>query len=129
MRGNIIRTAASLRLNTSVESNKLISSWLGILPILEKQGLEVTSFSLGYSFSPYLEVELKGAVSNYPLDKLKLILEEEKSTGVRTVFQALKSTMVLYERFDSTPTDDLIIKIKVGISPEVKVFIGNPFIG
>jgi hypothetical protein len=127
-RNRAMHFANTLKLNTSVESNRLIGSWLGILPVLESYGMEVTSFSLGYSLSPYLEVELKGSVASFPQERLKEILEEEKATGVRTVFQALKSTLVLYERFDSTPVDDLVIKIKVALSPEVRVFIGAPLI-
>lgn len=127
-RNRAMHFANALKLNTTVESNRLIGSWLGILPVLEGYGMEVTSFSLGYSLSPYLEVELKGSVAAFSQERIKDILEKEKATGVRTVFQALKSTLVLYERFDSTPVDDLIIKIKVAFSPEVRVFIGAPLI-
>ena len=123
---NLFSVVKSRIISTKVEGNRLINSWLKVIPIFESKGLEVTSFAVGYSLSPQLELELSGKTTDFEEDTMEFILKEEKNKIAASVFQSIKSTLALYKRGDSTPTDELLIRLKIGISPEIKVFVGVP---
>lgn len=111
------------------QTNKVINRWLDVLPTIEKYGLKITSFAMSYSINPSLEVELVGKSAEFPLERIREILEENKSSAsITSVFQAVRTTKNLYERTKSTPQEDLIIEIKIRFSPEIKVFLGVPLI-
>lgn len=128
-KNSIIEEVTSVKDSTLRGGSKLINSWLDILPILEECGFEITCFAMGYSISPTLEVELKGRVDQFPDEKIKAIMELHPKNGlIKTVFQAIKTTLHIYKKSDSTPQNDLIVSLRVRISPEVKVFVGTPTI-
>ncbi len=111
------------------QTNKVINRWLEVLPTIEKYGLKITSFAMSYSINPSLEVELIGKSADFPIERIREILDENKSSAsIVSVFQAVRTTKNLYEKTKSTPQEDLIIEIKVRFSPEIKVFLGVPLI-
>jgi len=110
-------------------SFEMIEEWLRIFPKLEMYKLEITSFSLGVAISPSLEVELVGKHEDFSQERLQEILTENKgSTGVTLVFNTIKTAYSLHRKTYAALNDPLIVKIKVKISPEVQVFIGEPLI-
>lgn len=111
------------------KSFRLIEEWLQIFPKLESYGFEMTSFALGAAISPSVEVELKAVHGQFPADKIQAIIEENKKTSaVNTVFTTIRTAYLLHEKTNSPIREPLIVKIRIRISPEIKVFIGEPII-
>jgi len=110
-------------------SFKIIEDWLQIFPALELYGLKITSFALSVAINPALEVELKGEHEQFPTDRLNEILQECKgSTGLTSVFSTIKTTYGLHRRTAASIRDPLIVKVRIRLSPEIKVYIGEPII-
>lgn len=119
--------AGSLGTSARDRSFEIIDEWLRIFPKLELYGLEITSFSLGVAISPSLEVELVGKHEDFTTERLEEILAENRgSTAFRLVFNTIKTAYSLHRKTYAALRDPLIVKIKVKISPEVQVFIGEP---
>ncbi len=75
----------------------------------------------------FLEVELTGSHTDFPLEKLADILAENKSgslTGM--MFNAVKTAYRLHKKVAQTPEEPLIVKIRLSLSPEISVFVGRP---
>ena len=107
----------------------LIEEWLAVFPRLEAAGLELTSFSLGLAISPSLEVEFRGQHEDFTEEKLERLLQEHlTSTALTSVFKTIRTAYKLHQRMGSALRDPLILKIKIRISPEIKVFLGEPII-
>jgi hypothetical protein len=128
--GNVLKEQANLLGDSAKEkAYSLIEEWVMILPKLEASGLDITSFGTSISISPALLVELKGNHSDFTKARLEELLEEHKySTPIRLVFNSIKTTYNLHDKSGSSIEEPLIVKIKVGLSPEINVFIGNPLI-
>jgi hypothetical protein len=110
-------------------SNKMIDSWLEVLPRVASYGFEIKSFAMNYSINPSMEVELFGNREDFPMERINEIIKENKGKpAVLSVFQALKTTMNLQNRLKEPPKDEIIIEVRVSISPEIKVFLGVPLI-
>ncbi len=123
----VAEKASSIKNLTQIEGNKLIESWLNILPTLQQYDLELTSFALGFSINPGLEVELKGKTDSFSEERIAEIVKEETGAAVRSVFQAIRTTIRLYGKTDDREVShELLVSIKVRLSPEIKVFIGLP---
>ena len=126
----IIKEQASILSDSAKERGyKLIEDWIRVLPEFERLGFEVTSFAIGISISPILEVELKGRHEDFPLDRINQILEKNStSSALSLVFNTIKTTYNLHLGAKCQLKDPLIVKIKVKIPPEIKVFLGEPII-
>lgn len=121
--------AATFGEGAKEKSYQLIEEWLLVFPKLEMHGLEITSFALGVALSPSLEVELKGKHEDFTKEKLEHILADTKgSTALSSVFQTINTAYKLHRRTLANLNDPLIVKIRIRISPEIKVFIGKPLI-
>lgn len=108
---------------------ELIEEWLAIFPKLEIYGLEITSFALGVGINPSLEVELRGKHEDFPKERIQEIIDENKgSTGIVSVFTTIRTTYGMHRRIYASLKDPLIVKIKIQLLPEIKVFIGEPLI-
>jgi hypothetical protein len=109
---------------------ELIEEWLNAIPLLEACGLKVASFSLGVSISPVLELEFHGDHANFSKDAMENILFKYKSnTVVQAVFSIVKTTYRLNEKVKAPLQSPLVVRVKVKISPEIKVLIGQGFVG
>lgn len=103
-----------------------IEKWLEEFPRIESYGLRVSSFSFIMRLSPSLEVELKGKHADFSLERLNEIVAENKSTTLTgMVFTAIRTAYRLYGKIASNPKDPLIVKIRLSLSPEISVFIGD----
>ncbi|MCB9276217.1 MAG: hypothetical protein H6564_19400 [Lewinellaceae bacterium] len=108
---------------------QLIEEWLLIFPKLELYGLEVTSFALGVALSPSLDVELKGKHEDFSRERLEQILAETKSSAALTsVFQTIRTAYMLHRRTMANLNSPLIVKVRIRLSPEIKVYIGKPLV-
>lgn len=128
--GDLIKEQANQISESAKEKGyQLIEEWVTALPKFEENNLEITSFALGVSINPSLEVELKGNHQDFAKDRIEEILKENFSNGpIRLVFNTIKTTYNLHEKAKCELQDPLIVKIKVKLSPEIKVFIGQPLI-
>ena len=121
--------ASTLGDGAKEKSFALIEEWLKVFPKLEIYGLEVTSFALSVALSPALEVELKGDHQQFPKERIQEILAENKgNTAMISVFNTIRMTYSLHRKIYATLKDPLIVKIKIRLSPEIKVYIGKPII-
>lgn len=110
-------------------SNKMIYSWLEVLPRVASYGFAIQSFAMNYSINPSMEVELVGHREDFPMERINEIIKENKGRpAVISVFQALKTTLNLHNKLKEIPKDEIVIEVRVSISPEIKVFLGVPLI-
>lgn len=128
--GEVIKDqTASLSEGAKEKTYQLIEEWLQIFPKLEIYGLEITSFALNVAISPALEVELIGDHKKFTQEKVQQILDEnKKSAAMTSVFTTIKTAYTLHRKTYASLRDPLIIKIRVKITPEINVIIGQPLI-
>lgn len=125
----LLEQAGNIGTGAKEKTYAMIEDWLKVFPQLEIYGLKVESFALGVALSPSLEVDLKGTHADFKMERLEeLLAKEENSTALRTVLSTIKTTYSLHRRIYADIKEPLIVKIRVRISPEVKVFIGEPLI-
>jgi len=107
----------------------LIHEWMSVFPKLEEYGLEMSSFALSIAISPAVEVEMTGLHEQFTMERIDEILKEcKQKPALQSVFTTIKSTYSLYDRMGKPYTDPLILKIRIRISPEIRVYIGLPLI-
>ncbi|RME95378.1 MAG: hypothetical protein D6772_13290 [Bacteroidetes bacterium] len=108
---------------------QLIEDWLQVFPQLEAHGLVVKSFALGLALSPSLEVDMVGKHADFTPEKLAALLATKQTEqGVRTVLSAIRTTYRMHQRIGAPLQEPLIVKVRIKLSPEVKVFLGEPVI-
>ncbi len=111
------------------KGSQLIDTWISILPKLEAYGFKTTYFALNVSINPTLEVELQSSAGAFPLGRIQAILEENKgNTPINLVFNSMKTAVNLHERARIGTIDPLTVKIRVKLSPEIRVSYGNPIL-
>lgn len=121
--------ASSIGEGAKEKSYRLIDDWLKVFPQLEVYGLEITSFSLSVAISPALEVELVSKHEKFPKERLDQIIAENKGkAALLSVFTTIRTTYQLHRRIYATLREPLIVKIRIRLSPEIRVFIGEPVI-
>lgn len=127
---DILRTQVSnISQGAKDKAYQIIEDWVEALSKLEDEGFEITSFALSVALSPALDVELKGSHEDFSMSKIQYMLDTHKGKTVfTTLFKTLKTTYQLHEKINAPLKEPLIVKIKVQISPEIKVFIGEPII-
>ena len=97
------------------------------MPKFEEMGFEITSFAVGISISPILEVEMTAEHGQFSMERIEEILEENKiSTPISLVFNTIKTTYNLHAKAECSLKEPLIVKIRVKMPPEIKVFLGMP---
>ncbi len=126
--GNTLREKAANAGQAAMDNTvSAIEKWLEEFPKISSYGLDVSNFAFTMGLSPSLEVELKGAHSDFPPDRLTQIIGENK-TGSLTgmIFTAVRTTYKLHRKIAPKPEELLIVKIKLALSPEIMVVIGRP---
>ena len=108
---------------------EIIEEWLKIFPKLEIYGLRITSSQLGVAISPSLEVELVGKHADFSQERLQQILDENKgSAAMTTVFTTIKTAYSFHRRMYADLREPLVVKIRIRLSPEIQVIIGDPLV-
>lgn len=126
---SIMDQASNLGEGAKEKTNKLIDDWMLVFPRLEAYGLEITSLSLGVALSPSLEVEMKGKHENFTQERLQQILDSNKNNAaITSVFSTVKTAYNLHRKIYASQREPLIVKVRIKLSPEIKVFIGEPII-
>ena len=121
--------ASNLGQEAKEKSSKLMDDWLGVFPELVSYGFEMTSFSVGFAISPSIDVELKGDPEQFSIERLEeLIAQNEGEKTLNYVLASIRSARNLHARMDTDLKSPLILKIKVKITPEIKVYFGTPMI-
>lgn len=121
--------ASSLGDGAKDRAYKLIDEWMQVFPKLELYGLRLNSCALSVAISPALEVEMVGQHEQFPPEKLDEIIQEVKGNpALASVFTTIRTTYNMHRKINPIFNDPLIVKIKIRISPEIKVFIGEPMI-
>ena len=108
---------------------KVIDSWISTLPKLEAYGFKTTYFAVSLSLNPTLEIELQSTCAAFPLGRVEAILAENAGNSpINMVFTTLKTTLSFHQKARIEAIDPLTVKIKVRLSPEVRVSLGNPIL-
>lgn len=107
-----------------------IDSWLDVFPELESMGLEINNFGISLGILPELEVELTGQPGVFDdgkLEELRLKYEDNRKVGL--VLKAIHTTKLAYDRVGKKEiSDQVFVKIRVKVPPEIGVYFGRPFI-
>jgi hypothetical protein len=107
----------------------IIESWLEVFPELESLGLEITSFGLTLALSPSLDVELSGPAGLFDQGRLIEYRERYKDDShVSMVLRAIHTSKQMYHKLGKVHSDEIFLKIRVKVPPEVSVFFGRPAI-
>ena len=105
----------------------IIEEWVELLPKLMALGFEMTSFGISMSLSPCMLAELKGKTDDFSEERIKELLEIHKEDkSLKLFLNVIKTTFVLHKKTNAGMKDDLIVRVEVKLSPEIKVFIGQP---
>ncbi|HRG43574.1 MAG TPA: hypothetical protein PKY97_03880 [Saprospiraceae bacterium] len=105
----------------------IIEEWVELLPKLMALGFEMTSFGISMSLSPCMLAELKGKTDDFSEERIKELLETHKEDkSLKLFLNVIKTTFVLHKKTNAGMKDDLIVRVEVKLSPEIKVFIGQP---
>ncbi len=124
--GDLIKEQANALGDAAKQKGYLIiNDWISILPKMESYGLSTTFFSISVSLNPTLDVELSGNAEKFNKEYLDQLIEENKgSTPMNLVFSAIKTTYQLHQQTGFQTLDPLTVRVKVRISPEIKVSYG-----
>jgi hypothetical protein len=128
--GDLVKEKAG-ELNESAKEKIMsgIEDWIEILPKIKALGFETTAFGISMSISPCLNVELKGKTADFTEEKIKEYLEMFKTEKTLKLFlSVLKTTIVLHKKSKAELKEDIFVRIDVKLSPEIKVYIGQPCI-
>lgn len=105
----------------------VIDEWVEILPKLMSLGFEMTSFGISMSISPCMLAELKGSTSDFTEERIKILLEQYKDEkSIKFFLNVIKTTLLLHKKTNASKKNELIVRLEVKLSPEIKVFIGRP---
>ena len=125
--GMLKDSASSIGQGAREKTQEVIEEWLKVFPKLEAYGFQVTSFSLGVSINPSLEAELRAQHDAFPPERIEQYLVDTRaSTAMQLVFTTVKSTYGLYRKANLPLRGELIVRLRIRISPEIRVIIGSP---
>ncbi len=126
--GDLIKEQASALGDAAKQKGySIINDWISILPKMKEYGLETSFFSLTVSINPTLEVELTGDAEKFTKDYVESLKEEAKgSTPMTLVFNSIKTTYQLHQQADLGTLNPLTVRIRVRLSPEIRVSYGEP---
>lgn len=126
--GAVLREKAVAAGQAAMDSTvQAIEKWLEEFPKIESHGLQVSNFAFSMGLAPSLEVEMTGSHFSFSAEKLSEILSENKSGSLTwMVFNAVKTAYRLHRKIAKTREEPLIVKIRLSLSPEISVFVGQP---
>ena len=126
--GDLIKEQATALSDAAKQKGyTIINDWISILPKMKEYGLETSFFSLTVSINPTLEVELTGDAEKFNKEYVEQLREESKgSTPMTLVFNSIKTTYQLHQRAELGTLNPLTVRIRVKLSPEIRVSYGEP---
>jgi 16S rRNA C967 or C1407 C5-methylase (RsmB/RsmF family) len=85
------------------------------------------SFSFGASLNPSIDAEFKGKCIDFPIEKWEEFISlNEKNKSLTLVFNTIKSTFKMYQKIKTELPEEFYLRIRIRLSPEIRVFLGEP---
>lgn len=126
-KNNIKNQAENISASAKNQYEKMVEDWLQIIPQIEESGLQLYSFSFSASLNPSIDAEFKGKCADFPLEKWEeLISLNEKNKSLSLVYNTLKSTFKMYQKIKPEMPEDFYLRLRIKLSPEIRVYIGEP---
>lgn len=125
---SVIRdSAASVGQSARDKTQEVIEDWLKVLPRLEAYGFRTAQFTLSVSINPMLDAELRAPHEAFPPERIEQYLEETRQhAALQLVFSTVKSAYGLYRKAELPLRGELTLRLRIRISPEIRVTIGAP---
>ncbi|MDX1408958.1 MAG: hypothetical protein R3330_12510 [Saprospiraceae bacterium] len=122
-------TLTDLSDSAKEKSKAVIDDWLNVFPQLEGMGLEMTSFGMALAISPSMDVEFKGSGSDFDEEALDRLKEEHKGNShVLNVLRVIRLTRKMHLKMGKDASQEMYVKIRVRVPPEIRVYYGQPVI-
>ena len=126
-KNNIKNQAENISASAKNQYEKMIEDWIKIIPQIEESGLQLYSFSFSASLNPSIDAEFRGKCVDFPLEKWEeLISLNEKNKSLALVYNTLKSTFKMYHKIKAEMPEDFYLRLRIKLSPEIRVYIGEP---
>jgi 16S rRNA C967 or C1407 C5-methylase (RsmB/RsmF family) len=126
-KNNIKNQAENISASAKNQYEKMVEDWIKIIPQIEESGLHLYSFSFSASLNPSIDAELRGKCVDFPLEKWEeLISLNEKNKSLSLVYNTLKSTFKMYHKIKPEMPEDFYLRLRIKLSPEIRVYIGEP---
>ncbi len=121
--------ASNMGQEAKEKTSQLVDEWLGVFPELISYGFEMTSFAVGFAISPSIDVELTAHPDQFERERLdQLIQDNEGKKTLTSVLSSIRSARSFYDRMEIEIKEPVILKIRVKITPEIKVYFGKPLV-
>ena len=126
-KNNIKNQAENISASAKNQDEKMVEDWIKIIPQIEESGLQLYSFSFSASLNPSIDAEFRGKCVDFPLEKWEeLISLNEKNKSLALVYNTLKSTFKMYHKIKQEMPEDFYLRLRIKLSPEIRVYIGEP---
>jgi 16S rRNA C967 or C1407 C5-methylase (RsmB/RsmF family) len=126
-KNNIKNQAENISASAKNQYEKMVEDWIKIIPQIEESGLQLYSFSFSASLNPSIDAEFRGKCVDFPLEKWEeLISLNEKNKSLSLVYNTLKSTIKMYHKIKPEMPEDFYLRLRIKLSPEIRVYIGEP---
>ena len=126
-KNNIKNQAENISASAKNQYEKMVEDWIKIIPQIEESGLQLYSFSFSASLNPSIDAEFRGKSVDFPLEKWEeLISLNEKNKSLALVYNTLKSTFKMYHKIKPEMPEDFYLRLRIKLSPEIRVYIGEP---
>jgi 16S rRNA C967 or C1407 C5-methylase (RsmB/RsmF family) len=126
-RNKLKHEAENISSNARNQYDKVLDDWIKIIPQIEQSGLTLYSFSFGASLNPSIDAEFKGKCIDFPIEKWEEFISlNEKNKSLTLVFNTIKSTFKMYQKIKTELPEDFYLRIRIRLSPEIRVFLGEP---
>ena len=126
-KNNIKNQAENISASAKNQYEKMVEDWIKIIPQIEESGLQLYSFSFSASLNPSIDAEFRGKCVDFPLEKWEeLISLNEKNKSLALVYNTLKSTFKMYHKIKQEMPEDFYLRLRIKLSPEIRVYIGDP---
>jgi 16S rRNA C967 or C1407 C5-methylase (RsmB/RsmF family) len=126
-RNKLKHEAENISSNARNHYDKVLDDWIKIIPQIEQSGLTLYSFSFGASLNPSIDAEFKGKCIDFPIEKWEEFISlNEKNKSLTLVFNTIKSTFKMYQKIKTELPEDFYLRIRIRLSPEIRVFLGEP---
>jgi 16S rRNA C967 or C1407 C5-methylase (RsmB/RsmF family) len=126
-RNKLKHEAENISSNARNQYDKVLDDWIKIIPQIEQSGLTLYSFSFGASLNPSIDAEFKGKCIDFPIEKWEEFISlNEKNKSLTLVFNTIKSTFKMYQKIKTELPEEFYLRIRIRLSPEIRVFLGEP---
>jgi 16S rRNA C967 or C1407 C5-methylase (RsmB/RsmF family) len=126
-RNKLKHEAENISSNARNHYDKVLDDWIKIIPQIEQSGLTLYSFSFGASLNPSIDAEFKGKCIDFPIEKWEEFISlNEKNKSLTLVFNTIKSTFKMYQKLKTELPEEFYLRIRIRLSPEIRVFLGEP---